>query len=44
MTDGCVFEASAGQDFDGEKFTGKRAIGKSYLKTIFLSVPGCSLE
>ena len=26
MTDDCVFEASAGPDFDGEKFTGQPLI------------------
>ena len=30
MTDDCVFEASAGPDVDGEKFTGKQAVRKAF--------------
>jgi ketosteroid isomerase-like protein len=30
MTDDCVFEASAGPDADGEKFTGKEAVKKRF--------------
>ena len=30
MTDDCVFEASAGPDADGEKFTGKEAVKKAF--------------
>lgn len=38
MTDGCVFEASAGQDFDGEKFTGQEQVGKAF-ENVFLTFP-----
>lgn len=38
MTDGCVFEASAGQDFDGEKFTGQEQVGKAF-KNVFVTFP-----
>jgi len=30
MTDDCVFEASAGPDFDGEKFTGQQEVKKAF--------------
>ena len=30
MTDDCIFEASAGPDADGEKFTGKEAVKKAF--------------
>ncbi len=38
MTDGCVFEASAGQDFDGEKFTGQEQVGKAF-ENVFVTFP-----
>ena len=30
MTDDCVFEASAGPDFNGEKFTGQEKVKKAF--------------
>ena len=30
MTDDCIFQASAGPDTDGEKFTGQSAVRKSF--------------
>ena len=30
MTDDCVFEASAGPDFNGEKFTGQEEVKKAF--------------
>jgi ketosteroid isomerase-like protein len=30
MTDDCVFEASAGPDFNGEKFTGQKQVKKAF--------------
>ena len=30
MTDDCIFEASAGPDFDGEKFIGKEEVRKAF--------------
>jgi len=30
MTDDCVFEASAGPDFDGEKFSGQEQVKKAF--------------
>jgi ketosteroid isomerase-like protein len=38
MTDGCVFEALAGQDFDGEKFTGQEQVGKAF-ENVFVTFP-----
>jgi steroid delta-isomerase-like uncharacterized protein len=38
MTDDCVFEASAGPDVDGEKFTGKEAVKKAF-EEIFKNYP-----
>ena len=38
MTDDCVFEASAGPDVDGEKFTGKEAVKKAF-KDVFKNYP-----
>jgi ketosteroid isomerase-like protein len=38
MTDGCVFEASAGQDFDGEKFIGQQQVGKAF-ENVFVTFP-----
>ena len=32
MTDDCVFEASAGPDFDGEKFTGQKQVKEAFEK------------
>ena len=32
MTDYCVFEASAGPDFNGEKFTGQQQVKKAFEK------------
>jgi ketosteroid isomerase-like protein len=30
MTDDCIFESSAGPDINGEKFTGKKEVGKAF--------------
>jgi ketosteroid isomerase-like protein len=38
MTDDCVFEASAGPDFDGEKFTGQEAVRKAF-EDVFATFP-----
>jgi ketosteroid isomerase-like protein len=38
MTDDCVFEASAGPDFDGEKFTGQENVGKAF-EDVFTTFP-----
>ncbi|MCJ7467403.1 MAG: nuclear transport factor 2 family protein [Maribacter sp.] len=38
MTNDCVFEASAGPDFDGEKFTGQEQVRKAFEK-VFLTFP-----
>lgn len=38
MTDDCVFEASAGPDVDGEKFTGKEAVKKAF-EDVFKNYP-----
>jgi ketosteroid isomerase-like protein len=32
MTDDCVFEASAGPDFDGEKFSGQQQVKEAFEK------------
>ncbi|MDZ7623458.1 MAG: nuclear transport factor 2 family protein [Ignavibacteriaceae bacterium] len=42
MTDDCVFEASAGLDFDGEKFTGQQQVKEAFEK-VFANVPRRSL-
>ncbi|HJS54136.1 MAG TPA: nuclear transport factor 2 family protein [Chitinophagaceae bacterium] len=38
MTDDCVFEASAGPDINGEKFSGKEAVKKAF-EDVFKSYP-----
>ena len=38
MTDDCVFEASAGTDFNGEKFTGQDEVKKAF-KDVFSTFP-----
>jgi len=38
MTDDCVFEASAGQDFDGEKITGQVQVRKAF-ENVFATFP-----
>jgi steroid delta-isomerase-like uncharacterized protein len=38
MTDDCVFEASAGPDFDGEKFTGQERVRKAF-ENVFTTFP-----
>ncbi len=38
MTDDCVFEASAGPDFDGEKFTGQEQV-KNAFEIVFTMFP-----
>jgi ketosteroid isomerase-like protein len=38
MTDDCVFEASAGPDFNGEKFTGQKQVKKAF-ESVFASFP-----
>jgi len=38
MTDDCIFEASAGPDVDGEKFTGKEAVRKAF-EEVFKTFP-----
>jgi len=38
MTDDCVFEASAGPDFDGEKFSGQRQVKEAFEK-VFETFP-----
>jgi ketosteroid isomerase-like protein len=36
MTDDCVFEASAGPDFDGEKFEGQKQVKEAF-ENVFLT-------
>ena len=38
MTDDCVFEASMGPDFDGEKFTGQEQV-RSAFENVFTTFP-----
>ena len=38
MTDDCVFEASAGPDFNGQKFAGQQQVGKAFEK-VFTDFP-----
>jgi ketosteroid isomerase-like protein len=38
MTDDCVFEASAGSDFDGEKFSGQKQVKKAF-ENVFETFP-----
>ena len=38
MTEDCVFEASAGPDVDGEKFTGKNEVRKAF-ENVFETFP-----
>ncbi|HEY8510822.1 MAG TPA: nuclear transport factor 2 family protein [Cyclobacteriaceae bacterium] len=38
MTDDCVFEASAGPDVDGEKFTGQMQVRKAF-EDVFITYP-----
>jgi len=38
MTDDCVFEASAGPDVDGEKFTGQDQVRKAF-EDVFITYP-----
>lgn len=38
MTDDCVFEASAGPDVDGEKFTGQEQVRKAF-EDVFATFP-----
>ena len=38
MTDDCVFQASAGPDEDGEKFTGQQAVRKAFAD-VFTTFP-----
>ncbi len=38
MTDDCVFEASAGPDFDGEKFIGQEEVKKAF-EDVFATFP-----
>ena len=38
MTDDCVFEASAGPDIDGEKFTGQNQVRKAF-EDVFVTYP-----
>jgi len=38
MTDDCVFEASAGPDLDGEKFTGQKQVREAFEK-VFETFP-----
>jgi len=38
MTDDCVFEASAGPDFNGEKFTGQAEVKKAF-EDVFKTFP-----
>ena len=38
MTDDCVFEASAGPNVDGEKFSGKEAVKKAF-EDVFKTYP-----
>lgn len=41
MTDDCVFEASAGPDSNGEKFTGTEQVKKAF-ENVFTSFPDAS--
>ncbi|HLN56482.1 MAG TPA: nuclear transport factor 2 family protein [Bacteroidales bacterium] len=38
MTEDCIFEASAGPDYDGEKFSGKENVRKAF-ETVFSTFP-----
>jgi ketosteroid isomerase-like protein len=38
MTDDCIFEASAGGEIDGEKFTGQEAVRKAF-ENVFATFP-----
>jgi ketosteroid isomerase-like protein len=38
MTDDCVFEASTGPDFDGQKFTGQEQVSKAF-EDVFATFP-----
>ena len=38
MTEDCVFEASAGPDFDGQKFTGQNQVRKAF-EAVFVTFP-----
>jgi len=38
MTEDCVFEASSGPDFDGEKFTGQEQVSNAF-KKVFTMFP-----
>jgi len=38
MSDDCVFQASAGPDFDGEKFTGQEEVRRGF-ENVFASFP-----
>jgi len=38
MSEDCVFEASAGPDFDGEKFTGQKQVTKAF-ESVFAAFP-----
>jgi ketosteroid isomerase-like protein len=38
MTDDCVFQASAGPDFDGEKFSGQEQVKKAF-ENVFATFP-----
>ena len=38
MTANCIFEASAGPDFDGEKFTGQEEVRKAF-ENVFSTFP-----
>jgi ketosteroid isomerase-like protein len=38
MTEDCVFEASAGPDIDGEKFTGQQQVKKAF-ENVFATFP-----
>ncbi len=38
MTDDCIFEASAGPDFDGEKFVGQAQVKKAF-EDVFATFP-----
>lgn len=38
MTDDCIFEASAGPDFNGEKFTGQKQVKKAF-EDVFATYP-----
>lgn len=38
MTEDCIFEASAGPDYDGEKFTGQERVRKAF-ENVFSTFP-----